>query len=40
LRDLWEYTESDPVDRVTVHLAPHACVLYRANVRDQAHTGL
>ena len=40
LRDLWEHTESDPVDRVTVHLAPHACVLYRANVRDQAHTGL
>jgi hypothetical protein len=34
LRDLWEHTESHPVDKVVVHLAPHACVLYRANVRD------
>jgi hypothetical protein len=39
LRDLWEHTESDPVDRVAVHLASHACVLYRANVGDPARTG-
>jgi hypothetical protein len=30
LRDLWEHTESRPVDRISVRLAPHACVLYRA----------
>jgi alpha-galactosidase len=30
LRDLWEHTESGPVARVAVHLAPHACALYRA----------
>jgi hypothetical protein len=30
LRDLWEHTDGLPVDRLTVHLASHACVLYRA----------
>ena len=30
LRDLWEHTDSRPADRLTVRLAPHACVLYRA----------
>jgi hypothetical protein len=34
LRDLWKHTESHPVDRVAVHLAPHACILYRAKLRD------
>lgn len=30
LRDLWEHTDSKPAERLTVRLAPHACVLYRA----------
>ena len=30
LHDLWEHTESRAVNRVTVHLAAHACALYRA----------
>jgi alpha-galactosidase len=30
LRDLWEHTDHRPADRLTVQLAPHACVLYRA----------
>ncbi len=30
LRDLWEHTESKPVETLTVHLASHACALYRA----------
>ena len=29
LRNLWEHTDSHPANRLTVHLAPHACVLYR-----------
>ncbi len=31
LRELWEHTESRAASGVTVHLAPHACALYRAN---------
>jgi alpha-galactosidase len=30
LRELWEHTESRAASGVTVHLAPHACALYRA----------
>jgi hypothetical protein len=32
VRDLWEHTDSRPADRLTMGLAPHACVLYRATV--------
>ncbi|HEY3988365.1 MAG TPA: glycoside hydrolase family 27 protein [Acidobacteriaceae bacterium] len=36
LRDLWEHRESRAVDGVSIHLAPHACTLYRATaVRDK-----
>ncbi|HEV3151293.1 MAG TPA: glycoside hydrolase family 27 protein [Acidobacteriaceae bacterium] len=31
LRELWEHTESRAASGVSVHLAPHACALYRAN---------
>jgi hypothetical protein len=30
LRDLWKHIESKAENRVTVHLAAHACALYRA----------
>jgi hypothetical protein len=32
LRDLWEHSESRAANGVSVHLAPHACVLYRASL--------
>jgi hypothetical protein len=32
LRDLWEHSESKPVETLSVHLASHACALYRATV--------
>jgi hypothetical protein len=31
LREVWEHTESGAASGVSVHLAPHACALYRAN---------
>jgi hypothetical protein len=34
LRDLWERSESRAPDGVRVHLAPHACVLYRASLAN------
>jgi hypothetical protein len=33
LRDLWEHTDAAAVPALMVHLAPHACVLYRATAR-------
>ena len=30
LRDLWEHSDGRPADALTVRLAPHGCVLYRA----------
>jgi alpha-galactosidase len=30
LRDLWEHSDAHPAGTLTVRLAPHACVLYRA----------
>ncbi len=30
LRDLWEHSDGRPVDALSVHLASHACALYRA----------
>jgi hypothetical protein len=30
LRNLWDHTEGAPVDTLNVHLASHACALYRA----------
>jgi hypothetical protein len=31
LRDLWEHSERHAANGVSVHLAPHACALYRAS---------
>lgn len=35
LRDLWEHTEITAADGISVHLAPHASVLYRARAAGQ-----
>jgi hypothetical protein len=32
LRDLWEHSETGPVERLTLHLGPHASALYRATL--------
>jgi hypothetical protein len=32
LRDLWEHSERRAANGVSVHLAAHACVLYRASL--------
>jgi hypothetical protein len=32
LRDLWEHSERHAANGVSVHLAPHACALYRASL--------
>jgi hypothetical protein len=32
LRDLWEHSETGPVERLSLHLGPHASALYRATL--------
>jgi hypothetical protein len=35
VRDLWEHTEATATDGISIHLAPHASVLYRARALNR-----